>query len=100
MTRIGAGTSDGGTYTPEMNISTLTGSMITGAAERADRGTLLAASPSNEKHTVPSTSSQANVHQCEAVVGSRSPSTAMPTATRMTSSARVETPTTPSLPMK
>ena len=69
MTRIQSGTAVNGTYTPEMNCSTVNGSVITGVALAADRGTLLAAMPSSEQAAVPSTNTQANVHQSLGSVG-------------------------------
>ncbi len=67
--RIQAGTTVNGTYTPEMNWSTVNGSVITGMALAADRGTLLAAMPSSVQAAVPRTNTQANVHHRPGSVG-------------------------------
>ena len=63
------GSAVNGTYTPEMNWRTVNGSVITGVALAADRGTLLAATPSSEQAAVPSTNTQAKVHQRPGDVG-------------------------------
>ena len=69
MTRIHSGTTLNGTYTPEMKFSTVNGSVITGVALAADRGTLLAAMPSSEQAAAPSRNTQANVHHLPGSVG-------------------------------